>query len=399
MVEFRAALKEKPQYGEARRMLAECLLNTGDPAAAVRELEFVLKAHPAYVQARFSLASALEGASRTDDATRELRRVVQEKPDLAEPHAMLGKLLGRTGQKQAAVAELEKSLRINPDLADAHLALARILREDGDARATIEFAQGQRLARRNSDAIQAVRLSNRGLDAAASGNLASALALLRQSVEAKPDYALAHYNLGLLLADSGDLRGASDELRTAASLGPTLAKPWYGLGRVLEKAGDPNSALGAVERAAQLGSEDSKVESLARDLRAKGVKSKAPNVIVDTAHGHNAMGAELSSAGNWLCAIGEFLKALRIQPNFVDARYNLAIALYRSKHLDGAELELRKVILLRSDAPAHYALGIILKEKGDPGAPSEFEVALKLDPASALARHELETSARPGAPR
>jgi tetratricopeptide (TPR) repeat protein len=390
MAEFRAALAAKPGYHEARRMLSECLLNTGDPAAAVGELEALLKTRPSYVQARFSLACALEAASDTDGAIGELRRVVQEKPDFAEAHATLGKLLGRIGQKQAAVAELEKALRLNPDLAASHLTLAAILRQDGDGRAGIELAQGQRLARRNSDAIQAVRLSNKGLDAAASGNLASAIALLRQSVGTRPDYALAHYNLGLLLAASGDFRGAASELRTSASLGPTLAKPWYSLGRVLEKSGDPDSALGSLERAAQLEPEDGRADSLARELRTKGAKSKPPQLTPDTAQGHNEAGAERSRAGDWLGAIGEFLRALEMQRGFADARYNLAIAMYQGNQRDGAELELRKVLLLRSDAATHYALGVILKDKGDPGARFEFEMALKLDPASGVARHELE---------
>ncbi len=389
-VEFLAALQNKPNYKEARRMLAECLLNNGDPDAAAVELRALLKEHPAYVQARFSLACALEAASQPASAVDELRRVVEEKPGFAEARARLGKLLGQTGQKQAALRELEQSLRINPDLAAAHLALARILREDGDGRAAIELAQGQRLARRSSDQIQAARLSNQGLDAAAAGEMTRALALLRESIQTKPEAALAHYNLGLVLADSGDLRGSADELRTAASLSPALGKPWYSLGRVLAASGDPSSALGALERAARLDPEDSRAESLAHELRAKGVKSKPPEVKPDTAKGHNEAGLERSRAGDFPGATGEFLRALEMQRDFAEARYNLAIAMYQANQRDGAELELRKVLLLRSDAAAHYALGVILKEKGDPAARSEFETALRLDPSSAVARYELE---------
>jgi tetratricopeptide (TPR) repeat protein len=405
MVEFRAALKYKPGYIEARRMLAECMLNTGDPSAAVSELESMLKTNPDYVQGRFSLACALDAASRTDEAIGELRRVVQKMPDSAEPHAVLGKLLGRVSQNQQALSELEKSLRINPDLADAHLALASILRKEGLPGAGVELAQSRRLARRQSDAIRALRLSNRGLDAAASGDISGALALLRQSVEIRPDYAPAHYNLGLLLADSSDLPGAATELRASASLGPTFAKPWYSLGRVLEKSDDPDSALGALERAVQLDPEDGRAESLAQELRAKGAKPRRPQVKPDTALGHNAAGVERGVAGDWLGATGEFLRALEIQPDFVDARFNLAKSMYQRNQRDDAELELRKVLLLRSDAAAHYALGVVLKDKGDAGAQSEFETALKLDPSGSVAFHEtdlmrqLKSAENTGAPR
>jgi Flp pilus assembly protein TadD len=93
--------------------------------------------------------------------------------------------------------------------------------------------------------------------------------------------------------------------------------------------------------------------------------------------------------------VGEFRRALEIRPDFADARYHLALALYQSKHRDEAELELRKVLLLRSDAAGHYALGVILKEKGETAARSEFEMALQLDPGSQEARHELDLLSLP----
>jgi len=395
MTEFRLALQAKPEYPEARRMLAECLLNTGDASAAVAELLKLLQQQPTYTQARFSLACALEADSRTDRAIEELRQVIAEKSDLAEAHAMLGKLFARTGKMDAALAALNQALRINPDLADAHLTLARILRENHDPQSQIELAQGQYLARRAADAIQAVRLSNQGLDAASKGDTARAVELLRKSVETKPDYALSRYNLGLVLADSGDFRAAADELRTSASLGPALAQPWYGLGRVLQELGDADGALGSLERAAELDPEDVRVQNLARQLRARGARAKPPSILADTPASHDARGMERNLAEDWLAAVGEFRKALEMRPDFADARYHLALALYQSKRRGEAELELRKVLLLRSDAAGHYALGVILKEKGAAAARSEFEMAVKLDPASQAARHELDLLSRP----
>ena len=45
---------------------------------------------------------------------------------------------------------------------------------------------------------------------------------------------------------------------------------------------------------------------------------------------------------------------MQLQPDSADTRYNLAIAMYRGKYLDGAELELRKALFLRSDAAYHF---------------------------------------------
>ena len=134
-----------------------------------------------------------------------------------------------------------------------------------------------------------------------------------------------------------------------------LGETWYSLGRVLEKNGDLDSALGALDRATELEPEDMRAGSLAAELRKKGAKPKSPKLRIDTAQGHNAAGAERSRAGDFSGAIAEFLRSLEMQPDYAEARYNLAIAMYQANQREGAELELRKVLLLRSDAASHCA--------------------------------------------
>jgi Flp pilus assembly protein TadD len=81
-------------------------------------------------------------------------------------------------------------------------------------------------------------------------------------------------------------------------------------------------------------------------------------------------------------AIGEMLRALSMQPDRSDIRYNLAIAYIENGEYDRAELELRKVLLQSPDTVAtHIALGsLLLQSKNDADAAVEFRKALALQP-------------------
>jgi len=79
-----------------------------------------------------------------------------------------------------------------------------------------------------------------------------------------------------------------------------------------------------------------------------------------------------------------------MQPDFADARYNLAIAMYQANQRESAELELRKSFAAPFRCGHSLCTGTDPQGQGDPGARLEFETALKLDPASGVARHELE---------
>src|ERR1022692_5179876 len=61
----------------------------------------------------------------------------------------------------------------------------------------------------------------------------------------------------------------------------------------------------------------------------------------DKASDHLSKGMVLAENGDINGAIVEYRKALKLNPDFVDAHNNLGLALEKNKHLDGAIAEFR----------------------------------------------------------
>lgn len=113
--------------------------------------------------------------------------------------------------------------------------------------------------------------------------------------------------------------------------------------------------------------------------------------IAPMARQHNALGAELLSAGDLERAEANFRLALEYAPGLPEARMNLGVlALHRGRLLE-AETELRAALGLREDFPEAWAnLGAALEAMGrSDEARSAYERALSIHPGLATARRNL----------
>src|SRR5207237_7178308 len=81
-------------------------------------------------------------------------------------------------------------------------------------------------------------------------------------------------------------------------------------------------------------------------------------------------------------AIDEYRIVIRLNPNHVDAHYNLGIELQKKGDLEGAINEYRAALRVNSsEADVRYNLAVALRLKGDfVAARKEFKKALKLIP-------------------
>ena len=107
--------------------------------------------------------------------------------------------------------------------------------------------------------------------------------------------------------------------------------------------------------------------------------------------GHNSLGWVLFSQGQTGEAISQIRIALRLKPNFLPARINLANALAQSGNLVEAESEAREAVRLApGDSEGHRTLGRVISFRGDmKGARSELKRAVELEPKRADLRDEL----------
>lgn len=138
-----------------------------------------------------------------------------------------------------------------------------------------------------------------------------ALGELRDAVRVSPDSANARLKLAQGLYRIGDLDAALDECRVALRLQSHNAKAYLQLGVTLMAKQDGHAASIALMEATLLDPE--------------------------LAQAHYSLGSAQYSLGNHAAAIQSYRRTLELQPNFLDARYRLALVLkLANRHQEAA---------------------------------------------------------------
>jgi len=153
----------------------------------------------------------------------------------------------------------------------------------------------------------------------ASGNLSRAVDLLKRAVAQSPDYARAHYNLGIAYQRLNRLADAIAEYRRASSLRPHYYEPAYNLGRLYS----------------QLEENDSAVTWLLKAAGSDGSQSSAP--------AHYNLGIVYRRLGKKDLSEKSYREAIRLQPAFIEPRFNLALLLKSKGDYRRAAEEFEKV--------------------------------------------------------
>ncbi len=153
-----------------------------------------------------------------------------------------------------------------------------------------------------------------------------------KSLQIKPDYPDALFNLGSALAVSGNLDGAVDNYRRALQIAPTRTDVLNNLGMVL-------------------------------------VNQK-----------------------QYAEAMANFKKALQVNPDFPNAHYNLAAVLFIQNRFDEAVRHYREALRLMPDNPQiHSSLGDALVKQGQTAeAVRCYQEALRLNPGDPIIRAKLQ---------
>jgi tetratricopeptide (TPR) repeat protein len=184
IIKFREALRQQPNFGQARLLSGVSLLALGKISEATNELERAVKLLPREPQARIQLAKAYQ--LRNDwfavidqyQALREIapdeaeyayqlgraytmlsewshKRIIQINPDAARLHQSLGQQYLMQGKYELAIGEYRRAAEVDPQLAEIHLALALIYLEQKKFKeAQLEIEQELRLVPGSKKALE-----------------------------------------------------------------------------------------------------------------------------------------------------------------------------------------------------------------------------------------------------
>jgi len=129
--ELAIALGEMPGRPEILSLLGETERQLGNPKRSVDLNRQALQADTTFVQARYYLGLALMDLGQHAEAITELEMVAQSGANPSEAHLGLGTAYLRAGRIDDAVTALREAARLDPSRSEAHITLARAYRSKG----------------------------------------------------------------------------------------------------------------------------------------------------------------------------------------------------------------------------------------------------------------------------
>jgi tetratricopeptide (TPR) repeat protein len=152
-----------------------------------------------------------------------------------------------------------------------------------------------------------------GLSLAKEGEYGKAIAHYKKALRIDPDSAPTHNNMALALVERGDYDAALSHYRKALRIRSRYPRALYGMGIAYKRKGMPDKARKCFSRALRLNS------------------NYAPAL--------NQLGLLLVEERRFKEGIAHFSMALSSRREFVDARYNMAVAMMKMGALDEATRE------------------------------------------------------------
>ena len=206
-------------------------------------------------------------------------------------------------------------------------------------------------------------------DAMKAGNLVQARMELQEALGREPGNAKANLELGLLFGQEGNLEAAEKAFRTAIHEAPEWPEAHYNLGLILIA-----DAMGK------------------RDWPAAAAEFReAVRLRPDYSEARHWLGTGLSETGDQEGAIRELRAALAANPGSPEIHLDLGKALNATQRSSDAEREYREAVRLRPNyAEAETALGkLLLQTGGYLEAIEHFKRALQSNPDTMAAQYGL----------
>lgn len=365
VIQIKNALQKAPESGEARVLLGQALLKTGDPVGAEVELRKAMEAGHAPDQVVPLLAQALLVIGQPKKVLSDLQTArltsPEAKADLLASTALAHATLGQMDKARAAI---DAALAIKADHPQTMLVRARMLLADNDVSAGIDTLD--KLLAKDARNHEAWKL--KGDILSIKKDVEGALAAYRKAVEAKPDYAVAHAAIvdGLIRQNKLDDAGAQLEA----------------MKKVLPK--NPQTALVEAEYLYQKKDFKKALESLQAVL---GVAPNHPKALLLAGATQFQLNA-LPQAEDYL------VKALKQAPGATMARRMLAVIYLRSAQPAKALAIIEPMLEDGNDDAALMSLaGDVYIQNGNPQKAEEyFAKAVALDPKNPVKQTKVALS-------
>src|SRR5438552_6955509 len=245
VIQLRNALQKAPNNAEARYLLGTVLTERREPAGAVKELRMALQLGYPPEQTLPALARALIDDGDAKELVTELGESTLGSPDAqAAFKTTIGKAWLSLGKPKEAEAAFNAALAAKADFAPALLGVATLRAADGniqEARKIVDRVLTQPNAPPEASLLKARLLM-------VENQRDEALAVLQKTVEAKPDYLPARYELVSLLIAKGDLELASAQVGAIRKASKQDVRTFYFDALIASQRGNLPAAREAIQQ-------------------------------------------------------------------------------------------------------------------------------------------------------
>ncbi|HTV53291.1 MAG TPA: tetratricopeptide repeat protein, partial [Terriglobia bacterium] len=330
------AIEEEPNNEQAQLSLGAALWNSGQEAAALRQLRKTARLFPSDVESLYALGEAYQKS-----ANQQLEKLPPKYAELLRKGAyppewkdFNRRAQGMTGPYSQALADFGRK-----DYEPAEEKLVAFLAVDPDR------AEARYLLAKTYEHLS--------------------LSILSRMYQVDPNSYRVHQLLGRIYEYRWQNDKALAEYRTVERMRPALPGIHLAAGEVLWREEQLDPALTEFKAEIKLDPYD--------------------------ARPYAEMGTVLVAKHESEKAISYLTKALQLQPDLLLDRKYLGIAYYRQKDYARAEQEFKKALPIDRDGSVHYLLGVVYRALGRPKeAKAEMEEA-RLIQAASERRAEVKT--------
>jgi tetratricopeptide (TPR) repeat protein len=418
-------LKESPSDNDARGLAATFLLDKGDVAKALAELQDVVTRKPDNPVSRYNLGRAHAARGEYEQARQQFQKAIELRPDYILARLALAELQVGHGDYEAAGKTAEAVLTIDKGSVNARLIQSAALmgqKKFGEARAlldamlkvnpgspdvmfqlgVVDLAQGK-----YKDAEDGFRRAYQLNPANARGLMGIVETLLAQNktdeavktLQAESAKTPTRLDLQLALGNTAVRAGKFDlALQTYTGLlsrvdkGPAQGNLYLRIGETCRRKGDANGAVQALQKARETLPDNIVVLStLALVLDGAGRKPEAKQVYEATIKldpnnpvALNNLAFLLAETGGDLdLALTNAQRAKQLQPSLFEISDTLGW-IYLKKNLADNAIEIFKDLVAKEPNHSTYRfhLGMAYQQKGDKTkAIEQLKEALKYNPA------------------
>ncbi|TMH56238.1 MAG: PEP-CTERM system TPR-repeat protein PrsT [Betaproteobacteria bacterium] len=245
VIQLRNALQKSSNNAEARYLLGTILVERRDSAGAVKELRMALQLGYPPEQTLPALARALIDDGDAKELVSEFGGTNLGSADAqAALKTTIGDALRSLGKPKEAEAAFNAALAAKADFAPALLGVATLRAADGniqEAKKIVDNVLTQPNAPPEASLLKARLLI-------VENQREEALAVLQKTVEAKPNYLPAHYELVSLLIGKGNLDLASTQVGAIRKVSKQDVRAYYFDALIASQRGNLPAAREAIQQ-------------------------------------------------------------------------------------------------------------------------------------------------------